>query len=430
MKLLSYLSLSIRRAVLLFVALVFIIVSFFIDGEHSQQAPAEPIQLSIESTKADRQVNLTEPKPQLLKAGLLEYTVQEGDSLDKIRKKLVIEDGVYGELLEADRDSALLALDNLKKGNKLQFSFDQADDLTQLTLELNPARKVHYKRGAKGFDAKREDLPGVWKPIYLEGVIVKSFSEDMISSGAKSKETYAIHQLLKNRINFSKDLQKGNRFRVLISRQFVDDKPTGQSRLQVLELTQSKRKIEAFSFKGGYYDQHGKSIEKSFDLKPFKGDYRISSHFSHARKHPVTGAIKPHLGTDYALPTGTPVYATADGVVSRVVFHQYAGLYVELNHGNYYKTRYLHLSKAFVKPGQPISRGALIAKSGATGRITGPHLHYEFHEGGKAVNSLKASALRGLSIKDKDKPAFLKQVAALRDQLNASEQRVAKHLGA
>ncbi len=357
----------------------------------------------------DQSHRISDDAPNL---GLSEYRVNDGDTLDSVRKRFFMNDQLYGELLEAD--SALLALDNIKAGQKFIFNH-QGGQLSEVTLVLNPAKRIKYIRDKKGkFSVAHIDLPGIWKNIYLEGDIARSFSHELTAKGAKLSEIHAIQKLLKNRINFSRDIQPGNVFKVLLSRQFVGGELTGQSRMLALELKQKNKTTDAYFYKGRYYDAEGTNIEQSFDLKPFKGSYKISSHFSLARKHPITGEVKPHLGTDYALPVGTNVHTTADGSVSRVVHHRYAGLYVEIDHGNQYKTRYLHLSKALVKVGQHVPRGALIAQSGASGRITSAHLHYEFHVAGKPVNSLKAAASRSLSLTPKEKVLFTKEVALLK----------------
>ncbi len=104
------------------------------------------------------------------------------------------------------------------------------------------------------------------------------------------------------------------------------------------------------------------------------------------RRDPFTGRIKLHEGLDISAPTGTPVYAPADGVVTFVGMKQGYGLTIEVDHGGKYRTRYAHLSKSLVRVGQKVQRGDMIAKVGNTGRSTGPHLHYEVRVNGAPVN--------------------------------------------
>ncbi|MEE4539144.1 MAG: M23 family metallopeptidase [Erythrobacter sp.] len=112
---------------------------------------------------------------------------------------------------------------------------------------------------------------------------------------------------------------------------------------------------------------------------------RVSSNFG-LRRHPVLGRQKQHKGIDFAAPTGTPVYATADGMVGRADWFSSYGLFISIDHGAELETRYAHLSRLAVAAGQQVEKGDLIGYVGSTGRSTGPHLHYEVRVEGKAVN--------------------------------------------
>jgi len=119
-------------------------------------------------------------------------------------------------------------------------------------------------------------------------------------------------------------------------------------------------------------------------LMPVNGA-RISSNYG-MRIHPVLGRRKMHRGIDLAAPTGTPVYATADGIVGRADWFSSYGLYISIDHGADLETRYAHLSRLAVAAGERVEKGELIGYVGSTGRSTGPHLHYEVRVDGVAVN--------------------------------------------
>ncbi len=174
-------------------------------------------------------------------------------------------------------------------------------------------------------------------------------------------------------------------------------------------------------FDGQYYDLNGESLARAFSRYPTKSRYRLSSHFNPYRKHPVTGRVRPHNGTDFATPIGTPILATGDGVVTRVTNHPYAGLYIVIEHGDKYKTRFLHLSKALVRKGQTVSRGQKIALSGNSGRSTGPHLHYELHVNGRPVNAMTAPIPVAEGVGDKQRLAFNQLKDRLLEQMNANQ---------
>ena len=120
-------------------------------------------------------------------------------------------------------------------------------------------------------------------------------------------------------------------------------------------------------------------------IRPLKGVKTISSGFG-GRYHPILKTIRMHTGVDLSAPKGTPVYATADGVVSREKGGSGYGFVVILNHGYSYQTLYAHLSKKVVKPGQKVKRGQLIGYVGNTGLSFGTHLHYEVIKNGVKVN--------------------------------------------
>lgn len=106
------------------------------------------------------------------------------------------------------------------------------------------------------------------------------------------------------------------------------------------------------------------------------------------RNHPVLGGRRAHAGIDLAAPTGTPVYATADGIIGRADWYSSYGLYISINHGASMETRYAHLSRLAVAAGDNVKKGDLIGYVGSTGRSTGPHLHYEVRVDGLAVNPI------------------------------------------
>jgi murein DD-endopeptidase MepM/ murein hydrolase activator NlpD len=117
---------------------------------------------------------------------------------------------------------------------------------------------------------------------------------------------------------------------------------------------------------------------------PVEG-FTLTSGFG-MRNHPVLGGRRSHNGVDLAAPTGTPVYATADGIVSRAEYFGSYGNYIQIEHGGELETRYAHLSDYAVAAGEQVRKGQLIGYVGSTGRSTGPHLHYEVRVAGDAVD--------------------------------------------
>ena len=120
---------------------------------------------------------------------------------------------------------------------------------------------------------------------------------------------------------------------------------------------------------------------------PVASNVRYTSSFGY-RRDPINGGRRMHSGADFAGPVGTPLYAGGDGTVIFAGRQSGYGLMVEIQHAFGYTTRYAHMSRIRVNDGQRVSRGELIGDMGRTGRVTGPHLHYEVRRNGTPVNPM------------------------------------------
>lgn len=366
-------------------------------------------------------VNETLLVPALGQGNGYQYIVRKGDTLSKIFERLQLPQKTMYQLLEADLN--VLALDNLKPGHTLVFD-KQDQKLQRLELQFSLAHKVVYQRKeGDGFEFNEVQLDGEWKQKLISGEILYSFTGSGKQAGLSQWEAQTITELLKKRVDFRRDIQRGDKFEVLLSRQYVDNEATGNNKIEAIRIKNRRHNINAFLFEDNYYDEKGRNLEKAFQRYPFNGTYRLSSNFNPRRRHPVTGLIRPHNGTDFAMRKGSPVVTTGDGIVSRVVRHKYAGLYIEIKHGQSYKTRYLHLNKSYVVKGQRVKRGQRIAQSGNTGRSTGAHLHFELHVNGRPVNAMTAKIPIAVSLTGKKKAAFQRQ---LKDYLARIETPKAK----
>jgi len=348
-----------------------------------------------------------------------EYQIAPGDTLSAIFELLRISQRTMYQVLESDL--SILALDTLKPGDNLRFWINrETGELTKLELAFSLAHQVVFTRvDNNSFEYQEVLLPGDWKNELVAGEINGSFYLSAKRAGLTALDIQRISSLFKDKMNFKRDLRAGDSFQVIRSSQYIDGQPTGDSKVEGIRILNRKRELTAFLFDGSYYDRKGESLARAFMRYPVSKRYRISSSFNPRRKHPVTGRIRPHNGTDFATPRGTPVMATGDGVVTRVTKHPYAGLYIVIQHGQKYRTRFLHLRKSLVSKGQTVSRGQKIALSGNSGRSTGPHLHYELHVNGRPVNAMKAPIPVAASISKKDRKAFSGMVNSFIEQMKA-----------
>lgn len=346
------------------------------------------------------------------------YTIQKGDNLSSIFSRLGF---AYSELTNImETDLNYLMLDTLQPGNELLFWHnDDKTSLEKMVLQFSIADKVSYQRLEDGsYEYQDISLPGEWKLRPFVGDIQGNFSLSANRIGLGGNEIEQIYNLLKEKINFSRDLRAGDQFEVLQRSQYVGDIATGKNEIQAIRFHNRGKIVSAYLHTDGqYYDQNGQSLQRAFQRYPTGSRYRISSGFNPNRRHPVTKRISPHNGTDFATPIGTPIYATGDGKIILTRNHPYAGKYVVIEHNSTYKTRYLHLSRILVKKGQKVTRGQKIGLSGNTGRTTGPHLHYELIVRGRAVNAMTANIPMAKEVPSKELNDYKVRIAEFNELL-------------
>ncbi|EOD81507.1 Cell wall endopeptidase, family M23/M37 [Grimontia indica] len=380
-----------------------------------QQEPIRVVPLNLPESVVPSFIQKEEPVKTESAVDLpaYEYTIQTGDSLSEIFMKLGIPYSDLLKLMEADLNH--LRIDTLQPNDILRFWVDpDGKHLQKLELEFNIASKVQYVQLDDGsYEFNEVSIPGTWVETVTVGDIEGSFSVSARRAGLSYNDVEVITNLLKDKMNFSRDLRAGDKFEVVRAEQFVDGQASGAREIKAIRIERRGRPITAYLHTdGNYYDKDGQSLQRAFQRYPTNRKERISSHFNPRRKHPVTGRVSPHNGTDFAVRTGTPVVSTGDGVVVMVRNHPYAGKYVVIDHGNQYKTRYLHNSKILVRKGQRVTRGQRIALSGRSGRVTGPHIHYELLIRGRAVNPMTAKIPMATSVARAEMTDFKKSVAA------------------
>ena len=353
------------------------------------------------------------------------YFVKVGDTLSNVFTDWKLPYGTAQKILEADLES--LKLDTIKPGDHLELLLDsESKQLVELIYHESLVEQAVYTENDDGsFSYQFIETPGEWKKKLYSGAVQGSFSTSAYKAGLTSAQIANITRTLKDKINFSKELRAGDSFNVLVKEQYTEDHLTGKTEVQGVSIKLRNREVAAFlAADGRFYDREGNSLEQAFNRYPIDKQFRrITSPFNPYRKHPVTGRISPHNGTDFATPVGSPVYSTGDGRVVALRDHPYAGKYLVIEHNSVYKTRYLHLSRFLVKKGQQVKRGQEIALSGATGRLTGPHLHFEVLVRGRAVDAMKADLPLASSILPKDKGAFLTRIASFDDIISEQEGR-------
>jgi len=322
---------------------------------------------------------------------------------DKLNRGMALSSVLAGRGLDAAQIREITSLlrpykdpRTLRPGAVMRFSSAPGEEIpNRIGIELNPDSILHFARVAPGWTVRLELVPFVMDTVRISGLIESSLwsarlGGDLDRLGDKEFEelVYALADVFAWKIDFTRDLRRGDAFRIALERKV---RPNGSIRSRhflAIELRNRERVIRAIPITGPdgrftYYDEDGRSLHGSFLRYPVP--YRITSHFTNRRYHPILKRYRKHEGIDYGAPTGTPVEATASGVVTRAGFAGGYGRLVELRHAREIRTRYAHLSAiaAYIRPGVHVNQGEIIGKVGASGLATGPHLHYEFILDGK-----------------------------------------------
>ena len=239
------------------------------------------------------------------------------------------------------------------------------------------------------------------KPVRYEdreasGVITSSLSATMEEQNLSPYMTDQLANIYAWTINFFK-LQPGDRFKVIYTEKFIDDTiPGGLKEIKAAYFEHRGKPLYAFKFSSdslvkisGYYDEQANNLKRAFLKAPVQFS-RISSRYNLNRRIKYYGfKLRPHRGTDFAAPVGTPILATADGVVTKSEHRGGNGNYVKIQHSGTYETQYLHMKARNVKVGNHVSQGDVIGWIGMTGNTSGPHVCYRFWKNGKEVDPFK-----------------------------------------
>lgn len=257
--------------------------------------------------------------------------------------------------------------------------------------EPNPAEYVVFN--LEEVQIYKEEKPVEIQRVEFGGLITKSLYQDMMELGASHELINKFADLYGWNVDFQR-IPKGDKFKVIYREKVIDGVTVGFDGIETAFYEHKGQAYHAIPFEQNgevsFFDQEGNSFKKEFLRDPVEFT-RISSRYSLNRFHPVQKRYKPHLGTDYAAPTGTEIRTIGDGTVVEARFTSANGNYVKIKHNGTYTTQYLHMSKiaSGIKPGERVKQGQVIGYVGSTGLATGPHLCFRFWKNGKQVDWLQ-----------------------------------------
>ncbi len=257
------------------------------------------------------------------------------------------------------------------------------------------------------------------------GVIETSLSEAILAQGIDYNVTNNLSEIYAWTIDFFR-LQKGDKFKVVYKEKYINDSVyAGAEPIEAAYFEHNGRPIYAFAYENDslksivdYYDEEANNLRRTFLRAPVQFS-RISSRYNLKRKIRFYGnRIRPHKGTDYAAPRGTPIMATADGTVTESTRRGGNGKYVKIRHNGTYSTQYLHMSKQKVKKGEFVRQGDVIGWIGMTGNTSGPHVCYRFWRNGRQVDPLREELPKAEPLAEALQPEYFTFIDPIKDQLD------------
>lgn len=335
-------------------------------------------------------------------------TVKYGFTLDtfQVEEGQIKKNQTFGAML-SDRGLDLLSIETLARNSKSVFDVSRNFRVGQdylLLSDRHSGKPKHLVFEPSVFEYVVFNLQGELNVQKIErevetklksvnGEITSTLWAALTENNVDFEAAAKMEDALECYVDFS-HAQEGDKFRLLYEDKFISGKTVGSGQVFAVNYQRDGKDYYAFWYDDGetkgFYDFDGASSKKGFLKSPLKYT-RISSNFNLRRFHPILKTVRPHLGTDYAAPHGTPIYSIGDGVVEEAAYGKGNGKYVKIKHDKTYQTQYLHMSRFAkgIKRGAKVSQGQVIGYVGSTGLATGPHVCFRFWKNGRQVNHLR-----------------------------------------
>jgi len=349
----------------------------------------------------------TESQPQEVQNEVIEGSVKGGSTFSKA----LAEKNIPSPWIDLIVSKLKPYVDFRKiKGGTYRLIKDEQGELIRFIYEAGPTEVYEIEKDTQGYKVQKKEVPLETYLVKVIGEIRSSLFEAMDAAGEQDQLTVSFAEIFAWEIDFYKDVQEGDRFKVVVEKLYKGNQFIRYGTIHAVEYQSGSWKVRGIEFGGHYYHEGGTSLRKAFLKAPLRFN-RISSKFNRARKHPILGGILPHYGVDYAAPPGTPIWAVADGVVMSRSWSGGFGRQVVLRHMNGYTTYYGHLSRygSGIRLGAKVKQKQLIGYVGSTGLSTGPHLDYRLAKDGRFRNPLKESFPSGLPIGKGEAEPFQKR---------------------
>lgn len=318
-----------------------------------------------------------------------EHTIGRGQALGTILPKYGLPTAA---VLAAARPHHDLA--KIRAGKVLKFKTEPgADAPTELHYALDQDRTLVVFAEEDGWSARVDEITYDTRLSTREFEVTSTLWAAAMEAGLQPSDIAGLAGVYRFDLDFNTELRAGAQVRMVVEELWTGGEFVRLGAPVAVELTNSGKEYVAIRYQDGdreaaYYDAQGRARKKAFLRSPLKFS-RVTSGFNKNRYHPVLKRRRPHNGTDFGAPTGTPVHAVGDAVVTVAKTSGGHGRFVKLDHAGPYESSYSHLSRIAVKRGQKVRQGQVIGYVGSTGLATGPHLHYQFWVNGKYVDPMR-----------------------------------------
>jgi murein DD-endopeptidase MepM/ murein hydrolase activator NlpD len=342
-----------------------------------------------------------------------ESTLRSGQRFADILGELEFEPSVAAQI--TDTASQVFDFRKLRAGNRMTVVRTAAGAFKSLTYQIDRDTELDIEPAGTGFHAELKTVPSELKTVAITGQVNGSLFDSVVAAGETPELAIRLAEIFAWDIDFYTDPRPGDTFRLLVEKKtYKNNQPPAYDRILVAEYDNAGHPYRAVLFHDShgapaYYSADGQSLQKAFLRSPLKFAARVSSHFSRNRFHPILKIYRPHLGTDYAAPTGTPVQAIGSGTVVLSAYKGGGGNTVEIRHSNGFESYYMHLSRRLVRNGQRVQQGQRIGLVGMTGLATGPHLDFRLKKRGSFVDFEHMKLPPANPIQKKDRQDFLAQ---------------------
>jgi murein DD-endopeptidase MepM/ murein hydrolase activator NlpD len=337
--------------------------------------------------------------------------LSRGETLGQLATKLGVPPAELPAWLSAVR--RVLDTRSLPVGLGAEAVIDVHGSVRVLRLTPDWRTRVVAARGDDGVRAVRQARPVERELIVVEGTVQSSLFDAFSTTGESESLALELADLFQWDVDFHREVREGDQFALLVERVRAAGQTVAYGPVLAASYTNRGSRYTAVRYAFGghhesYYDERGRPLRKQFLRAPLRFT-RVTSRFSRSRMHPILHRRLPHWGVDYGAPVGTPVMATADGVVTYTGWHDGGGRMVQIRHAGAFVTTYLHLSRfaAGIHRGVRVSQGQVIGFVGSSGLSTGPHLDYRVTQNGRHLNPLTVGKEPAPPLPKDQLPGFL-----------------------